>query len=191
MSVELKLKTLTPTEIAEVTGGTLEIYGNMNADEEIRFVTHNSKETGDGVLFCAIRGQRVDGSDFIPDAIDAGSRCFLCSRVPDAAKEKAAEKPFCAVIVPETVAAMGALASYYRGFSKAKFIAITGSVGKTSTKDFIYAVASARFATHKTMGNYNSELGMPLSVQSASPSLNHFKPGMPSARGRRVAGPSP
>ena len=80
MSVELKLKTLTPTEIAEVTGGTLEIYGNMDAGEEIRFVTHNSKETGDGVLFCAIKGQRVDGSDFIPDAIDAGSRCFLCSR---------------------------------------------------------------------------------------------------------------
>lgn len=169
MSVELKLKTLTPTEIAEVTGGTLEIYGNMNADEEIRFVTHNSKETGDGVLFCAIRGQRVDGSDFIPDAIDAGSRCFLCSRVPDAAKEKAAEKPFCAVIVPETVAAMGALASYYRGFSKAKFIAITGSVGKTTTKEFVYSVASAAFKTHKTKGNLNSEIGLPLTLFDLSP----------------------
>lgn len=169
MSVELKLKTLTPAEIAEVTGGTLEIYGNMDAGEEIRFVTHNSKETGDGVLFCAIKGQRVDGSDFLPEAIEAGSRCFLCSRVPDAAKDQAFAKPFCAVVVPDTVQAMGTLGAYYRGFSNAKFIAITGSVGKTTTKEFVYAVASAAFKTHKTKGNLNSEIGLPLTLFDLAP----------------------
>ena len=169
MSVELKLKTLTPAEIAEVTGGTLEIYGNIDAGEEIRYVTHNSKETGDGVLFCAIKGQRADGNDFLPEAIEAGSRCFLCNRVPDAAKDQAFAKPFCAVIVPDTVQAMGTLGAYYRGFSNAKFIAITGSVGKTTTKEFVYAVASAAFRTHKTKGNLNSEIGLPLTLFDLSP----------------------
>ena len=169
MSVELKLKTLTPAEIAEVTGGTLEIYGNCSSGEEIRFVTHDSRETGDGVLFCAIRGQRADGNDFLPAAIEAGSRCFLCNRVPDEAKEQASGKPFCAVVVPDTVQAMGTLAAYYRGFSNAKFIAITGSVGKTTTKEFVYAVASAAFKTHKTKGNLNSEIGLPLTIFDLAP----------------------
>lgn len=169
MSVELKLKTLTPAEIAEVTGGMLEIYGNCSAGEEIRYVTHDSRETGDGVLFCAIKGQRADGNDFLPDAIEAGSRCFLCNRVPDAAKDRAFAKPFCAVIVPDTVQAMGTLAAYYRGFSNAKFIAITGSVGKTTTKEFVYAVASAAFKAHKTKGNLNSEIGLPLTLFDLSP----------------------
>ena len=169
MSVELKLKTLTPAEIAEVTGGTLEICGNCSSGEEIRFVTHDSRETGDGVLFFAIKGQRADGNDFLPAAIEAGSRCFLCNRIPDEAKEMAAEKPFCAVVVPDTVQAMGTLAAYYRGFSKAKFIAITGSVGKTTTKEFVYAVASAAFKTHKTKGNLNSEIGLPLTIFDLSP----------------------
>ncbi len=169
MSVELKLKTLTPAEIAEVTGGTLEVYGNCDSAEEIRYVTHDSRETGDGVLFCAIKGQRADGNDFLPDAIEAGSRCFLCNRVPDAAKDRAFAKPFCAVIVPDTVQAMGTLAAYYRGFSKAKFIAITGSVGKTTTKEFVYAVASAAFKAHKTKGNLNSEIGLPLTIFDLAP----------------------
>ena len=169
MSVELKLKTLTPAEIAEVTGGALELYGNADAGEEIRFVTHDSRETGDGILFCAIKGQRADGNDFLPAGIEAGSRCFLCNRVPDAAKEAAAEKPFCAVVVPDTVQAMGTLAAYYRGFSNAKFIAITGSVGKTTTKEFVYAVASAAFKTHKTKGNLNSEIGLPLTLFDLAP----------------------
>ncbi len=169
MSVELKLKTLTPAEIAEVTGGTLEIYGLMDAGYENKYVTHDSRETGDGVLFCAIKGQRADGNDFLPDAVDAGSRCFLCNRVPDEAKAKAAEKPFCAVVVENTVQAMGTLAAYYRGFSKAKFVAITGSVGKTTTKEFVYSVASAAFKAHKTNGNLNSEIGLPLTLFDLSP----------------------
>lgn len=169
MSVELKLKTLTPAEIARVTGGTAELYGDMNPDYELHAVTHDSRETGEGVLFCAILGQRADGNDFLPDAVQAGSNCFLCNRVPDEAVEMAGEHPFCAVIVPDTVEAMGKLAAYYRGFSKAKFVAVTGSVGKTTTKEFIYAVASAAYKTHKTMGNLNSKIGLPLTIFDLSP----------------------
>ncbi len=169
MSVELKLKTLTVREIADVVGGTLEIYGDSSADHENKFISTNSKEGGEGVIFCAIKGQRADGNNFIPEALESGSTCFLCNHVPEEAKKMAAEKPFCAVIVPDTIKALGNLASYYRDFSNAKFIAITGSVGKTTTKEFVYSVASAAFKTHKTQGNLNNELGVPLTIFGIAP----------------------
>ena len=161
MSVELKIKQYTMAEIAEITGGSLEIYGG---DEKVpqKFIAIDSRESGESVVFCAIKGEKVDGNDFIPSAIENGSSGFICQFVPDAAKESG--KPFCAVIVEDTVAALGRLASDYRSLSKAKFIGVTGSVGKTTTKEFISAVASAAFKTHKTQGNYNSLIGLPLTV---------------------------
>ncbi len=167
MSVELKLKKLTAEEIAHVTGGKLEIYHGGKADLAQKGLTTNSKEAAPGVIFCAIKGSRVDGCDFIAEAVQLGATCFLCSRVPDNAKETG--KPFCAVLVDNVVEAMGTLAGWYRTFSKATFVAITGSVGKTTTKEFVAAVASAAFRTHKTRGNLNNELGMPLTIFDLSP----------------------
>lgn len=167
MSVELKLRSFTPAEIAEIVGGKLEIYGGDNGNVPQKYISTDSREGGAGVIFCAIKGQNVDGNDFIPGAIELGSTAFICQYVPDAAKESG--KPFAAVVVEDTVKAIGTLAAYYRGVSKAKVIAITGSVGKTTTKEFIYAVSSAAFKTHKTQGNYNNELGMPLTIFGIEP----------------------
>ena len=167
MSVELKLKMPTPVEMAEVMHGTLEIYGNYDANTPQSGLTTNSKEAGEGIIFCAIRGSRVDGSDFIAEAAQAGSRCFICQRLPDNAK--ACGLPFCAILVDDVIGAIGTLAGWYRGFSKAKFIGITGSVGKTTTKEFVAAVASAAFKTHKTKGNLNNELGLPLTLLDLAP----------------------
>jgi len=167
MSVELKLKTLTPAEIARVTGGKLEIYNKCSAETEQKGLTTNSKEAAEGVIFCAIRGSRVDGCDFIAEAAQAGSTCFICQRVPENAQTCGC--PFCAVVVEDVIRAMGTLAGWYRGFSKATFVAITGSVGKTTTKEFVAAVASAAFKTHKTHGNLNNELGMPLTLFDLAP----------------------
>ena len=117
MSVELKLKMPTPVEMAEVMHGTLEIYGNYDANTPQSGLTTNSKEAGEGIIFCAIRGSRVDGSDFIAEAAQAGSRCFICQRLPDNAK--ACGLPFCAILVDDVIGAIGTLAGWYRGFSKA------------------------------------------------------------------------
>lgn len=167
MSVELKLKSFTPAGIAEIVNGKLELYGGDNGNAPQKYISTDSRESGEGVIFCAIKGQNVDGNDFISGAVEAGSTAFICQFVPEAAKESG--KPFAAVIVEDTVRAMGTLAAYYRGISKAKVIAITGSVGKTTTKEFIYAVASYAFKTHKTKGNFNNELGMPLTIFGIEP----------------------
>ncbi|MGN1410825.1 MAG: UDP-N-acetylmuramoyl-tripeptide--D-alanyl-D-alanine ligase, partial [Eubacteriales bacterium] len=167
MSVELKMKLLSPSEICGAVNGVLETYNNADTEAQERLISTDSRECTEGTIFCAIKGQNVDGNDFIPMALEAGADCFICQYVPDEAKNSG--KPFCAVIVEDTVKAIGSLASYYRGFSKAKFIAITGSVGKTTTKEFIYSVASASFKTHKTQGNYNNELGLPLTIFGIEP----------------------
>jgi len=167
MSVELKLRTLTPLEISKVVGGKLEIYNGCPENTPQKAISIKSGEAGEGVIFCAIKGTRVDGCDFIADAAAKGSTCFLCSRVPENAKS--CPHPFCAVVVEDVVKAMGTLASWYRDFSKASFVAITGSVGKTTTKEFVAAVASAAFKTHKTQGNLNNEIGMPLTLFGLEP----------------------
>ena len=163
----MKLKALSAAEIASVVGGKLETYNGCSADIPQTGLTTNSKEAASGVIFCAIKGSRVDGCDFIAEAARLGSTCFLCSRVPENAQK--CGLPFCAVVVEDVVASLGTLAGWYRGFSKATFVAITGSVGKTTTKEFVAAVASAAFKTHKTHGNLNNELGMPLTIFDLSP----------------------
>ena len=70
------------------------------------------------------------------------------------------------LVVPSSLEALGKVAKAYKSRIKPRTIAVTGSVGKTTTKEFIYAVVSARYLAHKTEGNFNSELGMPLSVLS-------------------------
>ncbi len=125
MSVELKLKLLCAAEIAEAVGGKLMTYFGASEKAEQSAISTNSADGGCGVIFCAIKGQRVDGHDYIADAIKLGSTCFICERVPDSAEEVA--KPFCAIVVEDTIRAIGDLAAYYRGFSKAKFVGITGS----------------------------------------------------------------
>ena len=167
MSVDLKLKKLTVAEISRETHGELQIYNGADSEKQQSAISTDSRESGEGVIFCAIKGQNVDGNDFIPSAVEAGADCFICQYVPEEAKKSG--KPFCAIIVEDTIKAMGDLAAYYRGFSSAKFVAVTGSVGKTTTKEFIYAVASASFKTHKTQGNYNNELGLPLTIFGIEP----------------------
>ncbi|MBE6726134.1 MAG: UDP-N-acetylmuramoyl-tripeptide--D-alanyl-D-alanine ligase [Ruminococcaceae bacterium] len=167
MSVDLKLRTYTAEQIAQAAGGQLALFGGADGSEIVTAVAIDSREAGKGVLFAAIKGERNDGNDFIPQAVEAGSSCFLCQFVPDAAKSSG--KPFAAVIVDDTVAALGKLASEYRNHTKAKFVAVTGSVGKTTTKEFIYAVTSAAFRAYKTQGNYNSVIGLPLTVFGIGP----------------------
>ena len=164
MSIDFELRKFRAHEIAEITGGVLYRYGNDADSRDITGIATDSREVKAGTMFCAICGQNVDGHDYIPVAVGNGAACVLCEKEP-----VNAEGDFCAVVVEDTIKAIGKLAAYYRGLSRAKFVAVTGSVGKTTTKEFISAVLSAKYRTHKSKGNQNNELGLPLSIFGISP----------------------
>jgi len=164
MSVELKIKSLSAEEIAAAVNGEIITVGQGN-EKTVNKITHDSRDCTPGTLFCAICGERFDGHDFIRGAVNDGANVVLLSHLP----EKTDGLNFIAIKVTDTIVAMGALAKYYKGLINATFIAVTGSVGKTTTKEFISAVCSVGFKTHKTQGNYNNEIGLPLTLFALSP----------------------
>ena len=117
-------------------------------------VTSDSRTAGTGALFIALKGTRVDGHDFMAGCIRAGAVACLSEREP-----APNEQP--AIVVDSTLRATGALAAWHRSRFDIPVIGITGSVGKTTTKEMIAAVLSQRFNTHKTQKNLNNELGVP------------------------------
>ena len=167
MSVELKLMTPSVSELCAIVGGKLELIGVSDASAPVTSLTTSSSDVTEGAVFCAIKGSRVDGADFIPDAVRLGAVCVITTHIPDKARE--GDLNYAAIIVDDVIAAIGTFAGQYRDRSKAKFVAITGSVGKTTTKEMVAAVAGAVFKTHKTKGNYNNELGLPLTLLELSP----------------------
>jgi len=157
MKVTLGKKAISIVELSSACGGL--IVPANNGDLTVNSVCTDSREAGEGVLFCAMRGERVDGHDYIGKAFDLGSRYALCERIP----ENADIESSAFTVVPDTVRALNALAAAYSADRKYKTVAITGSVGKTTTKEFI-ATVLPEGKTYKTKGNYNSTIGLPLSV---------------------------
>ena len=129
--------------------------GNEAAlDSLIESVTSDSRVAGPGSLFIPLKGSHVDGHDFMAACISAGAVATLSEREP-----APNEQP--AIVVDSTVRATGALAAWHRSRFDIPVIGITGSVGKTTTKEMIAAVVSERYVTHKTQKNLNNELGVP------------------------------
>ncbi len=163
MKAQLKLKTLLPGEIAGAIGGKLYVYGE---EREVTNITYDSRDVSEGSLFCAIKGERVDGHSFIKDVVSSGAAAVLAQSIPDGAESFG---DYSLILVDDTVDALGRLSGYYRGFSGAKAVGVTGSVGKTTTKDFIASVLGASFKTMKTQGNHNNEIGFPMTLFGLEP----------------------
>jgi len=162
MRSKLQIKPYTPAEIAGITGGTL---SGGRADAPVTSVCTDSREVAPGALFCAIPGERTDGHKYMKTAADAGAVCILAQHLP----EEDLGDGCAVVVVPDTIEAICTLAAEYRRESRARVIAVTGSVGKTTTKEFIAAVSSAAFRTHKTEGNHNNNLGLSMTLFTLSP----------------------
>ena len=162
MKVNVGCNGLTMTELAEICGGMLCcVGGEVNRDIPFRSVCTDSREAAEGTLFVALGGERVDGHDYIAAAVSSGNDCVLCERIPEAIDRK-----YVAVVVDDSLRAVGELAKAYDRRINHRKVAITGSVGKTTTKEFVASVLSEGFRVHKTEGNYNSNIGMPLSMLS-------------------------
>ena len=108
-------------------------------------------------LFIAIKGERVDGHDFIPQVFEKGALCVLSEQ-----DLKNPKGPY--IKVKSTTEALKKLAYFYRQGLDVKVVGITGSVGKTSTKEMISSVVAQKYKVHKTAGNFNNEIGLPLTI---------------------------
>ncbi len=149
---------LTAADIAEMTGGTV-----VNPDSRsIRHITTDSRDVPGSALFVAIRGDRFDGNDYVASAFEKGAVCALAERAPE-------NSSGCVIVVKDTRIALGQLAKAYKEKISPLTVAVTGSVGKTTTKEFIYAVLSEKYRTLKTCGNYNNEIGLPMTLLGLSP----------------------
>ena len=154
---------LTTTALTSMAGGRLTLTGQV--DPLITHICTDSREADAHTLFCAIRGERVDGHDYMVKAAGLGCTAFLCERVPDNAPAAAY------IVVEDTVAALSALALSRREaeMQDLSIVAITGSVGKTTTKEMTAAVLAQGLTLFKKDGNYNSTIGLPLSFLEIPP----------------------
>lgn len=153
------MKGMTLRRIADACGGILHIKEGMEylADQEVASVVTDSRKAGEGSLFAAIRGERVDGHSFIPQVFAQGAACVLCEQEPE-------DPAGCWIFVPSTLQALKGIAEYYLRVLNIPVVGITGSVGKTSTKEMIASVLAQKYIVHKTKGNFNNELGLPLTI---------------------------
>ena len=125
-------------------------------------VVTDSRSIRKGEFFVALRGEQFDGHAFLPEIWEAGAAGALVSDV----NLRLSGLP--QIEVPDTVSALQRLAKGYRNELRLKAIGITGSSGKTSTKEMIASVLREKFSVAKTVGNYNNHIGVPLSILGAS-----------------------
>ena len=150
----------TVADVLRATGG--EMAGGPDA---LRFasVSIDSRTIGENDLFVAVKGETHDGHAFLEDVVAKGCRGIVLAREK---KEAAAGFPetVVRVLVPDTIRALGDLAAFHRGRFSIPVTAITGSNGKTTTKEMTASVMARKFKTLKTEGNLNNHFGLPLTL---------------------------
>lgn len=144
------------SEIANAVNGRL-----CGADLNITSVSTDSRDIPKNCLFIALIGDKFNGHDFVRLSAEKGAAACIVSEDVNVEIPK--------IVVKDTGAALLALGGYYRSkFSDLKLIGLTGSVGKTTTKDMIYSVVSRKYSSLKTDGNLNNEIGMPKTLMRLS-----------------------
>lgn len=141
-------------EIVEATQGIL-VSGNR--DDEINFFSQDSRQMTNGGMYIPLKGERFDGHDFIESAFQTGAQAIISE------KDVSYEDKI-VIKVKDTYQALKDMASYLRSHRPVKVVGVTGSVGKTSTRDMVYSVVKQKYKTLKTEGNYNNEIGLPLTI---------------------------
>ena len=158
---------LAVTDIRNALDGTYLIEPN-DPSEVVRGVTWDSRTVVPGNLYVALPGERVDGHDFVAGAIAAGARCVLVMHgLAEDAVQAARAAGVGAILIGDTSAALAKLAAFWRQQLDGVVIGLTGSVGKTSTKNLVRDVLSHAHSTVATIANQNNELGVPNTLLAA------------------------
>ncbi|WP_376689799.1 UDP-N-acetylmuramoyl-tripeptide--D-alanyl-D-alanine ligase [Wenzhouxiangella sp. EGI_FJ10409] len=139
------------SKLAEIAGGRV-----IGDDVEVHGMLHDARRIETGNLFCALPGEHHDGHAFLDQARDNGAAAALVSRAADHALPR--------VVVDDVRDAMGRIARAWREQLDVEVVGITGSNGKTTVKEMVAAILSTQGPTLATQGNYNNELGVPLTL---------------------------
>ncbi len=167
MKIKIGTGSIRVEEFAELCGGVL--CANFDAeDSEFSYICTDSREADADTLFVVMKGEKVDGHDYMLSAAENGCRTFLCQWIPTELIESGVE--FSVITSEDSIVALGNFVRAYNEFREKKTVAVTGSVGKTTTKEMISAVLGERFRVHKTLANHNSTIGMPMSLLAMAPS---------------------
>lgn len=155
------MKNMTLQNMANAVNGELHIEniaeGILKDSTLAKGVVLDSRKVEEGYIFVATRGERVDGHSFIDSVFEKGAMGVICEQAPQNPKGAY-------ILVKDSFQALKDLAAFYRQQLNIKVVGITGSVGKTSTKEFIASVLEQKYITQKTQGNFNNEVGLPLTV---------------------------
>lgn len=156
-----EVKEITAKDAVEVCNGRL-ACGNL--DTVIDNFCRDTREIKPGDVYVGIKGETYNGSDIYEEALEKGAKACILQGVTiqENIKEKYADRAI--ILVEDTIIALQKLATYKRNMYDIPVVAVTGSVGKTSTKDIIASVMSKKYNVLKTEGNYNSQLGVALTV---------------------------
>ena len=145
-------------KLSEICNG--ELINFNNEDIIIKSFSKDTRTISAGDVYIGINGDNFDGNKFYSDAFKNGAICAILEKA--SYDYKCMDKPI--ILVDNAINTLKSIGSYYRDNSKATFIAVTGSVGKTSTRDMIYSVVSKKYKSLKTEGNFNNNIGLPLTL---------------------------
>jgi UDP-N-acetylmuramoyl-tripeptide--D-alanyl-D-alanine ligase len=158
---------LTLADMLNATGAELRGGDQLAPATQFLRVERDSRRVEPGVLFIAVRGEVYDGHQFVPEAAARGATAALVGREWAAAQDPV---PLPLIVVEEPVAALQLMAGVWRNrLDRLTVVGITGSIGKTSTKEVVASVLGGRFRTYRNPGNLNNEIGLPLSVLDITP----------------------
>lgn len=150
------MRAMSLREIATACGGHY-CGDTSRLEEQVTGVTIDSRKAESGCLFIPIKGVRADGHTFIPQVMEKGALCTLTEHPLE-------DVSYSYIVVESCEQALKDLAEHYRKALDIKVVGITGSVGKTSTKEMIASVLSQKYNVLKTAGNFNNEIGLPLTI---------------------------
>ena len=153
------MKNLTLENIAAVCNGRLVLKNKDDAAKTVSSVVIDSRKSERDCLFVATKGERVDGHSFINQVLENGALAAICEDEPLDAKGNY-------IVVKDSFKALKDIAEFYRMQLDVKIVGIVGSVGKTSTKELVSSVLSEKYNVQKTAGNFNNEVGVPLTIFS-------------------------
>jgi UDP-N-acetylmuramoyl-tripeptide--D-alanyl-D-alanine ligase len=152
---------------AEIAGWTSNDWKNCEAEFPIIGISHDTRTLQPGEVYIAIRGENHDGHDFVEQAVAKGAVAVIVEHeFPGLGKPQ--------LVVPDAVAALWQIAGGARAGWTGTVIGVTGSAGKTTVKEMIAAVLSRKGRVSKTRGNWNNEIGLPLSMISADRRSDFF-----------------